>query len=141
MAQTPAVSTRLDSWCYGLRDEQIFHWRVGGALCRPILQYSFSVLATSSMELAARCSAIPAMDDPGSCCPSRHSDHPPSDGNIFRHQSRHSPFSSSILRDRVLDWFFDQHGCYRIMASITNREVSNRENGRGPVSTIAFGFL
>lgn len=129
LADTPSVSTRLSVGSYGLRDEQVFRWRLDGTIRGPDLQYSFSILAISSMALSSPCSAIPEMDDPGNCRPSRDSNHPPRDGNILRHEPCHPPFTSSILRDRVLDWFFDQHTRDRSLASITDREISNRKNG------------
>ena len=93
VAQTLSVCSRVGSRCYGLCDEQVFGWRLGGTLGRSVIQQSLPVLAISGMAVPSRAGAEPAMDDTGHRDPSWHRNYPPGNGNIFRYQSYHSSFT------------------------------------------------
>jgi hypothetical protein len=53
VAKALSIPCRVGSGCYGLCDEQVFRWRLGGTLCRFFLQQSFSILAISGMAPAS----------------------------------------------------------------------------------------
>ena len=93
VAKTLSVPSRSSHRCYGLCDEQVFGWRLGGTLCRFVIQQSLSVLAVSGMAVASRAGVDLAMDHSGHCNPSWHRNYPPGNGNIFRYQSYHPSFT------------------------------------------------
>jgi len=102
-----------------------------------VLQQFFSMSIFRGMAPRREQVATLQMDDKGTRSPSRHTNHPPGDGNILR-----QPVVSPILSPeqfwyRVLDWFLDQVTLIVESSGFDHRaENSNRKYANAAVVKI-----